>query len=82
MVWLKGIKENVAGTEKDIEKLSGYDRGYVVVVLCSFDLGSDWAPYAHKGDMERLVKEVAQRLAHYYMKGKSVELLIMKRQGS
>ena len=62
MVWLKGIKDNVLGIKKDIDKLSEYDRGYVVAVLFSFDGGPDWAPYTHKGDMERLVKEVVSEI--------------------
>jgi hypothetical protein len=62
MVWLKGIKDNVSGIKKDIDKLGGYERGFAVAVLFSFDGGPYWAPYAHKGDMERLVKEVVSEI--------------------
>ena len=62
MVWSKGIKENVLGIKKDIEKLGEYYRGYVVAVLFSFDGGPCWAPYAHKGDMDWLVKEVVSEI--------------------
>jgi len=58
MVWSKGIKGNIAGIKKDIEKLGGYDRGYAIAVLFSFSGGPAWIPYAHIGDMEWLVKEV------------------------
>ena len=62
MVWSKGAKDNVTGIKKDIEKLGGYDRGYVVAVLFSFNGGPAWAPYAHKGDMEWLVKEIVSEI--------------------
>jgi len=62
MVWSKGIKDNIAGIKKDIEKLDGYYRGYAVAILFSFDGGPGWAPYAHKGDMEWLVKEVVTEI--------------------
>ncbi len=62
MVWLNGIKGNVLGIKKDIEKLSGYDRGYAVAVLFSFAGGPGWAPYAHKGDMEQLAKAVVSEI--------------------
>ena len=58
MVWLRGLKDNVSGLKKDIEKLGAYDRGYVVGILFSFDGGPSWAPYAHKGDMGQLVEKV------------------------
>lgn len=62
MVWLKGIRENISGIKKDIDKLGGYERGYAVAVLFSFDGGPLWVPYAHKGDMERLMKEVVAEI--------------------
>lgn len=57
MVWAKSIQQNLSGVNKDIEKLSGYDRGFIIAVLFSFDRKLDWAPYSHEGDMERLFKE-------------------------
>ena len=62
MVWLKGIKGNVSGIKRDIEKLSGYNRSCIVAVLFSFDGGSEWAPYAHRGDIEHLGKELVSEI--------------------
>ena len=81
MVWLKGVKENVAGIKKDIEKLSGYDRGYVVAVLFSFDGGPNWAPYAHKGDMERLVKEVVSEVGTPVYEGQEYRITSHEAEG-
>ena len=39
MVWLKGIKDNIKGLKNDIDKLGGYERGFAVAVLFSFDGG-------------------------------------------
>jgi hypothetical protein len=58
MVWLNGIRQNLSGINQDIRKLSGYDRGYVIGVLFSFDKKVAWAPYSHEGNILNLVKEV------------------------
>lgn len=58
MVWLKGIKQNLSGIRNDIEKLNGYERGFLVAVLFTFDRKLDWAPYSHEGSMEHLLEKV------------------------
>ncbi|MDH5696449.1 MAG: hypothetical protein OEZ00_07640 [Dehalococcoidia bacterium] len=74
MVWSKGIKDNVLGIKNDIEKMGGYYRGYVVAVLFSFNGGPAWAPYAHKGDMEWLVKEVVAEIGKPVYQGKEYRI--------
>ena len=48
----------MSGIKKDIDKLGGYNRSYIVAILFSFEGGPDWTPYSHKGNIEQLVKEV------------------------
>jgi len=58
MAWFSGIQQNLSGINKDIEKLNGYNRGFIIAVLFSFDKKLSWAPYSHEGDMEQLVRKV------------------------
>jgi hypothetical protein len=74
MVWMKGINGNIAGIRKDFEKLSGYDRGFVAAVLFSFNTAPDWAPYAHKGDMEQLAKQVVAEIGKPVYEGKAHQI--------
>jgi len=81
MVWLKSIKENVAGIKQDVEKLSGYDRGFIVAVLFSFDRSPDWVPYAHEGDMEQLSKEVVLEIGTPIYKGQEYPIASHEAEG-
>ncbi len=81
MVWLNGIKGNVLGIKKDIEKLNGYDRGYVVAILFSFAGGPDWAPYKHTGDMEQLVKAVVSEIGTPMYKGQEYRIANHEMEG-
>ncbi len=74
MVWTKGINGNIAGIRKDFEKLNGYDRGFVAAVLFSFSTSPDWAPYSHKGDMDRLAKQVIAEIGGPVYEGKSHQI--------
>ena len=71
MVWVKGINGNIAGIRKDFEKLNGYDRGFIVAVLFSFDIAPSWAPFAHKGDMNQLAKQVIGEVGEPFYEGEA-----------
>ncbi len=81
MVWLKNIKDSVLGIKKDIDKLGGYERGFAVAVLFSFDGGPYWAPYAHNGDMEPLVKEVMSKIGTPVYEGQEYQIASCEVEG-
>lgn len=58
MVWDRGFGETTSGLKSDLEKLRGYNRGYVVGILFAFENEVDWAPYSHICDIENLAERV------------------------
>jgi hypothetical protein len=67
MVWSKGFCETTSGLKSDLDKLRGYNRGYVIGVLFAFENEVCWSPYKHQCDIEDLstrVKEVMPDLIY------------------
>ncbi len=81
VVWLRGIKGNIAGIKNDFEKLSRYGRGFIAAVLFSFDRAPDWAPYAHKGDMEQLAEEVVSGIGAPMYEGQEYPIASHETEG-
>jgi hypothetical protein len=68
MVWINGIKSNVKGIKRDIQKLDGYERGYAVAILFTFDK-SGWVPYSHQDDMKKLTQAVVSGVGLPFYEG-------------
>ena len=81
IVWMKGIRGNITGIKNDFEKLNGYDRGFIVAVLFSFDTSSAWAPYTHKGDMDQLSKQVVAEIGKPVYEGQVYQIATREAKG-
>jgi len=71
MVWQGGFSENISGIKNDLEKLKGYNRGYVIGVLFAFENIVEWSSYKHEYDIKKLSERVKKVVPRSIFDGKS-----------